>query len=224
MKYLLTVLLFVGLLHGSATIAQTVMNNKFKFENGIYTKHQNLKDNKPAYPLFKIPNFEYQLDSKGNLLFLSEKSLAQLEESEIKSMDNIWGLCIDGKPYMKIKPNKDVEQVYFVRYYILGAVCYLYYPVFEEKTVEMYVYNPYTGKKMGSKPIVNQEKKIIRKLMSFETGELKDYNTDNLMAMIAKDKKLVAALADLAPIELENKLFESIKIYNDRNPILAPQK
>jgi hypothetical protein len=215
------ILFLVLLVSTSVALGQKAISNKFKFEDGVYLKHADLRSNQPSQPLFKIPNFDYQLDKDGNLLFLSDKSMAKLSESEIKSIDNIWGICINGKPYMKIKPTADANEVYFVRYYIMGRICYLYYPIFEEKTVQMYVYNPYTGHKMGSKPIVNKEKKFIKKLMLFETGELQDYTPQNFMKLIESDKKLLASLKDLTEEETENKLFKSIKIYNDRNPILA---
>ena len=59
--------------------------------------------------------------------------------------------------------------------------------------------------------------------MRFDTGEVKPYNSANFMAMIQDDPKLVETLKDLSPKELEKKLFKSIKIYNDRNPILVAQ-
>lgn len=202
---------------------QKPISNTFKFKDGVYLKHEDLRNNKPSHPLFRIPNFDYQLGKDGNLLFLSDKSMDKLSESEIKSIGNIWGICINGKPYMKIKPTADANDVYFVRYYIMGRICYLYYPIFEEKTVQMYVYNPYTGHKMGSKPIINKEKKFVKKLMLFDTGELQDYTPKNFMELIKSDKNLLASLQDLTPKEAEEKLFKSIKIYNDRNPILATE-
>jgi hypothetical protein len=218
MKY---ILLSVSLLLFVAT--NSFAQKKPKFNDGVYASHTDLKKNNPSYELFKIPDFDYKLDSEKNILFLSNKSLQKLAESEIKSMDNIWGICIKGKPYMKIQPTDNKEEVYFVRYYILGSICYLYYPVFQEKSVEMFVHNPYTGQKVGSKTITNKEKKFVKKLMRFDTGEVKPYNSDNFMAMIQDDPKLVETLKDLSQKDLEKKLFKSIKIYNDRNPILVAQ-
>ncbi len=219
-QYLSYLLIVVGLLGANTSVAQKKINQNFKFEDGIYTQHQAFKNNQPNFPLFKIPDFEYQLDSEKNLLFLSEKSLAQLPQSEIKSIDNIWGLCIKGKPYLKITPTDNKNEVYFVRYYILGTICYLYYPIFEEKSVEMFVHNPYTGKKVGSKTVINQEKKFIKKLLRFDTGLIQNYNAANFLAMIQDDTKLVATLVGLSQKEMDKKLFKSIKIYNDRNPII----
>lgn len=223
MKIYDLLLVFVCSFAINIATAQKPISNKFKFKDGVYLKHEDLRNNEPSHPLFRIPNFDYQLGKDGNLLFLSDKSMAKLSESEIKSIGNIWGICINGKPYMKIKPTADANDVYFVRYYIMGRICYLYYPIFEEKTVQMYVYNPYTGHKMGSKPIINKEKKFVKKLMLFDTGELQDYTPENFMELIKSDKNLLASLQDLTSEEAEEKLFKSIKIYNDRNPILATE-
>jgi len=198
---------------------QKRIDSKFMFEDGVYQTHQDFKTNQPTFALHEIPVFDYKLDGEKNLLFLSDKSIDQLAKSKVKSLDNIWGLCIKGRPYMKVTPNNNKEQVYFVRYYILGSICYLYYPVFQEKTVEMFVHNPYTGDKVGSKTIVNKEKTFIKKLMVFETGELVDYNGANFLRLINKDKRLVKTLKGLTEEQISEKLFKSIRIYNDRNPL-----
>ncbi len=219
MKQVIIILCWLGIVNN--LIAQD--KKTIAFKDGVYQSHQDLAKNQPSYSLSKIPYLDYRLDKESNLLFLADRSTAMLPDSEIKSMDNIWGICIKGKPYMKIKPAENSTEVYFVRYYVLGKICYLYYPVFVDKQVEMYVYNPYTGNRVGAKTITNREKILVKKLMVFETGELLDYNKENFMELIKDDKRLYGTLEGLTEIELEEKMFKSLKIYNDRNPILAAQ-
>jgi len=202
--------------------AQKKINKGYSFTDGVYANHNDLKMDKPSYPLYRIPNFDYQMDGEKNLLFLSEKSMSGLSDSEIKSMDNIWGICIKGKPYMKVQPDGKDGAVYFVRYHIVGRICYLYYPSIENKEVEMFVYHPLTGSKVGRKTVVNRERTLVKKLMLFETGELKAYSVDNFKNWAKDDERLMKTLQDMTKEEQENKLFKTIKIYNDRHPIFSP--
>ncbi|BDS14701.1 hypothetical protein [Aureispira anguillae] len=199
--------------------AQKKIKKGYNFIDGVYTSHLDFKSNKPSFPLYRIPAFDYQLDGERNLLFLSEESMAKLSTSEIKSLDNIWGLCIKGKPYMKVSPKGKSGVVYFVSYHILGRICYLYYPSIEDKEVEMLIYNPYSGNRVGRKTVVNRERTLVKKIMLFETGALEDYNAENFKKWAKDDERLMKTLDSMSKDEIEEKLFKTIKIYNDRHPI-----
>jgi hypothetical protein len=199
--------------------AQKKINKVYSFTDGVYATHQDFKTNKPTYPLYRIPDFDYTLDGEKNLLFLSDKSMAKLSESEIKSLDNIWGICIKGKPYMKVNLHGKNGATYFVRYYVIGRICYFYYPTIQDKEIEMVVYSPYTGAKVGRKTIVNRERTLVEKIMLFETGQLLDYNTENFKSCAKDDERLMKTLSDMTEDEVDSKLFKTMKIYNDRHPI-----
>lgn len=201
--------------------AQKKIKKGYEFTDGVYASHADLKNNKPSYPLYRIPEFDYTLVGNKNLLFLAEKSMTKLPDSEIKSMENIWGICVKGKPYMKVSPQGKNGAIYFVRYHILGKICYLYYPTIEDKEVEMFVYSPYSGDKVGKKTVVNRERTLVEKLMLFETGELKEYTVENFKAWAKDDERLMKTLKDMTNKEIKDKLFKTIKIYNDRNPVFS---
>ncbi|MDC0230427.1 hypothetical protein OAK19_00540 [Aureispira] len=217
---LLRVLLFLGcslfLMSGTA---QKKINKNYAFTDGVYSSHQEFKNNSPAFPLYRIPDFDYKLDGENNLLFLAEESIARLPESVIKSMDNIWGICVKGKPYLKINPQDKNGVIYFVRYYIIGRVCYFYYPSIVDKKVEMSVYSPYTGNKVAQKTVTNRARKLIKKIMLYNTGEIKACNSKNFKIWAKDDLRLMKTLNDMSEKEIESKLFKTIKIYNDRHPI-----
>lgn len=199
--------------------AQKKIKKGYHFVDGVYSNHADFKTNKPSFPLYRIPSFDYKLDGDRNLLFLSEKTMAGLSDSEIKSLDNVWGLCIKGKPYMKVNPKGKEGAVYFVNYHVLGRICYLYYPSIEDKEVEMSIYHPYSGNRVGGRKIINKERVLVKKIMLFETGELQNYTVENFKSWAKDDERLMKTLVDMSDDELENKLFKTIKIYNDRHPI-----
>jgi len=219
MKVIVWILWCSCMLFFVSTQAQQKIKKGYNFEDGVYTSHLDFKNNKPSFPLYRIPFFDYQLDGEKNLLFLSEVAMAKLSESDIKSLDNIWGLCIKGKPYMKVNPKGKDGAVYFVSYHVLGRICYLYYPSIEDKEVEMMIYNPYSGNRVGGRKVVNRERVLVKKIMLFETGEIQDYNGKNFEQWIEEDERLMKTLSDMTEEEVQNKLFKMIKIYNDRHPI-----
>ena len=160
------------------------------------------------------------MDGEKNLLFLSENATIKLSLSEIKSIDNIWGLCVKGKPYIKVAAGNKKGVIYFVRLYIIGRISYLYYPAITDKEVEMEVYSPYTGAKVAQKTVTNRERTLVKKIMLFETGEVKDYNVKNFKEWIEDDERLLKTMEDMSVEDIESKLFKTLKIYNDRHPVI----
>lgn len=224
MQYITKLIFFALIFWVLPSQAQKKINKNFRFQDGVYSSHIDFRKDSPKFKLFEIIDFDYKLDGDKNILFLSDKTIQKLSKSNIKSIKEVWGICIKGIPYMKINPTDNKNEVYFVRYHILGRLCYLYYPIFEEQSVEFFVYNPYSGQKMGRKTIVNKEKKLVEKLMHFETGEIKNFDSKNLISLIKDDPSLIEVLVDLSENEKDKKLFKAIKIYNDRNPIIITEQ
>ncbi len=83
----------------------------------------------------------------------------------------------------------------------------------------MSVYSPYTGNKVAQKTITNRERTLIKKIMLFETGEIKACNSENFKNWAKDDVRLMKTLNDMSEKEIESKLFKTIKIYNDRHPV-----
>lgn len=207
------------LLSYTSSTAQSNNKQQHSFEDGVYQSHQDLKHNQPRFKLYDLPSFAYQLDREDNLLFLSEATMSQLSGSTIKSLDNIWGLCVKGVPYMKVRPSGKNGVVYFVKYHILGRICYLYYPSIEDRAVEMPIYNPYSGARVGGRTVVNRERRLVKQLMLFETGELKPYSVESFKQWAEDDTRLMKTIERLSEKEAEARLFKSIKIYNERHPL-----
>ena len=221
MNYFFSSIIMVSLclLGYNTSMAQST---SYVFEDGVYQNHQDLKGNQPSFKLYDLPSFAYQLDREENLLFLSEETLSQLPVSTIKNLDNIWGLCVKGVPYMKVRPSGKNGVVYFVKYHILGRICYLYYPSIEDRAVEMPIYNPYSGARVGGRTVVNRERRLVKQLMLFETGELKPYSVKSFKQWAQDDMRLMKTIERLSEQEAQEKLFKSIKIYNERHPIESP--
>ncbi len=195
--------------------AQQRIDHTFQFIDGAYFSNQQLIKNKPNIEFFNFKPFGYQLDSKSNLLFFDRNTLQAFENKGI--IDSIWTVVVGGKPFIKM--GVDSNAVYFVKYHLIGKVSYFYYPVYTDKPVEMFVHNPYTGDRIGYKTVTNKQKILIKKILDLSTGEIQDYTQENVLVYLKRDERLRQTLDQPSEQEVEDKLFKSLKIYNDRNPI-----
>ena len=87
----------------------------------------------------------------------------------------------------------------------------------------MDIYNPYTGEKVAEKAITNREPILVEQLMDFETGELYPYTTDVFKTQIQGDSDLKETVDAMSQTELKEKMFKTLLIYNDRNPVYLPK-
>ena len=84
----------------------------------------------------------------------------------------------------------------------------------------MEVYSPFTGAKVAQKTVTNRERTLVKKIMLFDSGVVKDYNVKNFKEWIGDDERLLKTLEDMSVEDIESKLFKTLKIYNDRHPVI----
>jgi hypothetical protein len=82
----------------------------------------------------------------------------------------------------------------------------------------MEVYSPFSGNLVAMKTIINKERTLIKKIVRFASGEVTDYNPANFKSWIKDDPRLLKTIEGLSAKALEDKLFKTLKIYNDRHP------
>lgn len=184
------------------------------FQDGIYGHFKELKSNRPGRDLRSLPMLDYQLDADSNQVYLSPTAMQALP------LDSIWGICIKGVPYYKLAIQEGNQlKTHFIRLYVVGKIGYFYYKTFAKKTIQMNVYHPFTGKLMGSKDVVNRELVLVEKMLRWDTGETTDFNLANFRQWIADDSKLSKSFAEMPETEAASKIFKTLLIYNDRNPV-----
>jgi hypothetical protein len=211
-------ILFLSFL-GFQSIAQpTALTNNYSFKNGIYLRFEDFKKDASSKNNF-IDSLQYDLNAEENILILSANS-QKLLDSLIP--DKIWGLCINQIPYIRTEDQQE-GRFYFVKLHVLGKISYYYYKAFREKEVIMYVHNPYTGERIGKKNISNRNLEFIQKILHFDSGEITDFNFDNFLNWSKDDLGLYKSLSEIKSEEREAKLFKSLLIYNDRNPVYIKQ-
>lgn len=192
-----------------------LLTKNFHFENGVYMSFEELQRNEPKY-----------LWEEVNIRFFTnpQTSLTQVEEIFTKkhsipvSLKNIFAIAIDGIPYIQLPDNVlNNELPTFVALKLRGKISYFIYPDTRMKTVTVSAYNPYNGRPFRTGTVEREESMNIEKILHFETGEILDFNTPNLLKWIKDDEQLTLTVNGLRAEEAQEKLFKCLLIYVDRN-------
>jgi hypothetical protein len=208
-------LFFILILFQIGLKAQTPFDKKASIQEGFYRNFKELKDNQPSISFGQLTNLDYVLNAEENVLILSEATQNELNRISDQA---IWGLSIKDKVYIRTQ-DKENGRYYFVHLHVMGKISYYYYKAFRDKIVTMYVHNPYTGERIGQRNITNKERVSVERILHFETGESLDYSHENLVEWTKDDLGLNKSIKSLTKEELDEKLFKSLLIYNDRNKV-----
>ena len=165
-------------------VAQQRIDHNFQFIDGAYFSNKQLIKNRPNIEFFNFKPFGYQLDSKSNLLFFDKSTLDAFEDKGV--LDSIWTVVVGGKPFFKM--GVDSNAIYFVKYHLVGKICYFYYPVYTDKPVEMFVHNPYTGDRIGYKTVTNKQKIFVKKILDlkFQKNIILRMRTSKFLTILKK--------------------------------------
>ncbi len=197
-------------------LAQDKLNNAFRFTNGIYQNYEEFKKNKPSI---------FWNDVTSDLIVMEPIHKAKMgnlkwEEKESSiALENIWGFCVNGIPYIKVDDGKESEWKSFAGMQLRGKICYYEFEFTEKEEVEVSAYNPLTKKPFRTGKVV-QEKIIPKKIMmDFQTGKTEIYTLEKVKEWIASDEELLKTFETTEEIKRREKLFKFLQIFNDRNPI-----
>ncbi|MBL4752943.1 MAG: hypothetical protein JKY52_04985 [Flavobacteriales bacterium] len=201
-----------------------LLNNKFKFKDGIYIQYADFITNSPSYSMDDFKYSQLPGISNANILYLKSIEVRQAENDFKKiSADSIWGMCINGKPYInKLKmgrlPGKFNggtlrSTMTFVRIGMLGPICHLY--LYSDSDFSNDV-EAVTASGIILSPNY-QDKQINQRMLKFKTGEVLEFNYENLKVFFYDDRALLSELSK----EKKKKapLLGYLIKYNNRNPI-----
>lgn len=195
----------------------TVITKNFKFKDGIYATYAVWQANKPTVVWDSL---------ETNLAVNPKTLLMQMEFAKFKkthqtvALDSIWGVVVDGIPYVRLPRHELEKTAYcFAGLILRGRLCYFNYETIAHSKVPITAYIPQTGEPYITKNIPKEEIIVREKLMNYETGEVFDLTLNSFKKLISDDKDLIATVDDLKTHELKEKLFKCVLIYNDRNPV-----
>ena len=213
---LLYLFVFVAILRGDAQ-KPTVITKNFKFNNGVYATYADWQRNQPTMPLDSI---ETNLAVNPKTFFMQMEFAKHKKTHRPIVLDSIWGIVIDGIPYIRLPRNELEKSAYcFAGLVLRGRLCYFNYETIKHSQVPITAYIPQTGEPYITKKVPKEETVVREKLIYYETGEIVDLSLNSFKKLISDDKELVATVNDLKTNELKEKLFKCVLIYNDRNPV-----
>ena len=218
MKYFIAFALFYSiLLRGASAQNQTLITKNFKFKDGIYRQFAHFQRNQPD----RIwEDLETNLVTSTQTLQTQIEFLKDKKTKEPLSIDSVWGIVVDGIPYIKLpKEAQKKTATVFSGLTLRGKLCYFQFEDMQERNVPMTVYIPETGQPYFTKNVPQKQLVTREILLKFETGEMQDFTLFNFRNWIADDKDLLTTVNDLKPKEVPEKLFKCLLIYNDRNPV-----
>jgi len=197
---------------------QEVVTKNYKFNDGIYFSFSDFQQNRPAIRWEEI---------QGNLFSNPEAFIVKAEVLKQKVLgptaenliDSIWGFTIGGIPYLKVEKEINNPLTIFAGMRVRGQLCYFTYEIREEKDIVFSAYNPVTAQPFRSSVEKRSMKIKKEKILLLKTGEVMDYNFENMMICLQDDPTLLRALNQVEDYELEEKMFKCLLIYNDRHII-----
>lgn len=222
MRKIIGITVFLCLSYAIIAVGQdgTMLTNDFLFKNGVYLSFESFKNNEPDYGWDVLDYDAHASKEKRGIQFKYLNLInEETKEKEPIDIENIWGICSEGVPYIRINiPSRQTSE--FVALRSRGRICYFTYEGYMIKKVPMTIYDPQTGRPILKREIENKELTTFQKIMDFETGKIETFDLAHFKAWISeKDEKLVTALEDFKADEATEKLYKTMLIFNDRNPI-----
>lgn len=209
-------LLCFGWLNGGTVFSQeatrTALTPSFRFNDGIYFSFEECKADRPRYTWQELNG---HLVSNGKTLLAKVEKLNHTQSGAAILLDSLWGLSIDGVPYIKVAVSPGFTT--FAGFSARGALCPYSFETDTLQKVEIVAYNPVTGRPFRKGAVKNKERLQHTKILRWETGQTADFTRAVFMEWIADDAQLSKTIKDLSPEEAEKKLYKSLLIYNDRH-------
>jgi len=193
--------------------AQQLNIDSEKFKDGIYLDFKSFATNTPinfnrliVSPSKPIREFLSETNGNSEIQYHDDYGISR----SIKGKD-IWGICLNGNIYIQIGN-------FYSKLEIVGALSYF------TAEIEVQKISPENDFSMGiqTPTVQHQSSYSVEKkqyILNFETGEILETNTTNLLKLLEKDKELYKEFKELNLRDRKKMFFYYIITFNKRNPI-----
>lgn len=199
--------------------SQQEVTPTFHFADGVYLSYQSFQRNQPDILWSEL--IRRAVINPETLIAQVEYIRRKDNKTELQ-MDNIWGICIDGLPFIRIHRDsiyKDLST--FVGLRVAGNINYFSYENRIEKEYDIAAYNPLNGEPFRKATVKRPVTVFVEKVMDFETGQIAPFNSASMSRLMSKDPQLLSVLADLdsEKEEYEEQLFRLLMSFNRRHRV-----
>lgn len=203
----------------SDTVRMVKYYPDYKFNEGLFLSFDQVKTNSPLPKSRILTTVDYN-DRDFFTKILTDETIYYYDDfgmkKELKTED-IWGYSQNGVLYIGLGGD-------FHRITIIGGICHFiasitsydrpgYDPYFDRYSYYDYYYR---------RPNTVTKTEVRQFLIDFQTGEVVDYNTQNLEVILMKDPELYDEYNGLNHHKKKQLKFLYIRKYNERNPIYLP--
>lgn len=198
---------------------QVEVTPTYRFQDGIYLSFDEFQRNEPS---LKWDQFIRRSVTNPESLITQVDFIRYRNSQETLDLNNIWGICLDGLPFVRIdKDSIHKELPTFAGLRLAGNICYYSYENRVDKTYEIAAYNPLNGEPFRKATVNRTVAEFVEKLFTFEEGGLKSFDKSNIYNLMDDDPELRNKLNQLRPTEVEyqEKLFRLVMAYNRRHPV-----
>lgn len=173
-------------------------NNFSSIKDGVYYSFADVKANKPSLDkdhLVKSYDHNIAFTLSG---WATTENLYYLDAQNIKrkvNRDSLWGYVENGTPFIYLNGK-------FHKFSTIGTIS-----VFTESYPTVQTMSPV---------MTDFHSGTFQRLFDFNTGQIADYDADNLAMMIAKDQNMFNEFNELKTLKAKRKkMYRFIEKYND---------
>ena len=195
---------------------------EFKFKDGIFLNHQQVKDNNPIPKSriltqvdFSDRDFYNKVLENKTLLFYDHLGMKQ----EVRT-DQIWGYSRNGILFVALDDK-------YHRITIVGRICHFVATIttYDTRYYDPYYYNPYDYYyRNGGYPTNSQSSEMRQYLLDFENGKIYNYEVESLEVLLMLDPELHDEFSQLRKKQKRQQKFLYLRKFNERNPLYLPNK
>ena len=222
MRIFFSFFIFSFALSDNAQVSGEVVSKNFHFKDGIYLHFSSFQTDSPD---ISWEDVEAVIITNPQTSLTVIDSLRWRKSGRAISIDSIWGFSRNGVPSIRI-PEQEISKSLptFAALKLRGKICYFTYPDYRMREVFVAAYNPLTGRPFRTGKVLREKEILVERMLSFETGQLADFNLENFKTWIADDSTLLKSFLELTPAEQQEKLFKTLLIYDDRNLVRTKER
>jgi hypothetical protein len=205
----------------TASFAQRVLNQDFKFTDGLY---QHIQDFKKDAPSFFWKEYEGIWSYNTKLKCYQVEKIFKKNEPDKQIQDSLWGFSIRGVPYIRISPDSCGRPLtIFAEIAVRGVINAFSYEKEHKELIPMRAYNPLTGNVFRKGLIQRNATTLEKRIFNLNENLIIPYDPLILKQWMDRDKEILRALNLATEEEYQEKLVRAMMVFNQRYPFFIPK-
>lgn len=191
-------------------------STEYRFKEGVFLTFEHVKSNTP------ISKSQIQFNTESDDLdyytkLFNQKKITYADDGKIVeiSSEKVWGFSKNGTLY--IQWNNELFRIPYI-----GSISHFIANVtlYRDRFQDPFMYDPY----FSSFPQPTYSSKETRQfLLDFSSGQIIEYNVQNVSAILMRDPELFDEYNVLKKRKKRQLMFLYIRKFNERNPLYFPK-